>query len=550
MVIFEANLDINLESDSQIWISSNGKRTVSSYFKFLFTQYPSIPCIDKLCRKPAEIYSYSISAKNDLTALGLPVSSIDFPSNIESFLGIKRTLDVRAYLRIINNINANFSKEKHIQKLLSVYEDISKVLQHVNPEDKILISQWSKTGKLLGCDDQLHPTNELYYLDSSLGLPYKQNPRLVKFPESLSSYNAEKLLSAFNVQKITKSQAYSEENKPCEVLPKLIRNRVYYISVYLVKSTITELVNNQSQKILNSLDKLTISNSSKLYYAIQDINYKEPIYNFYGSNGIFYVGRWNSRKNAKIGEYLIKALLGLDERRITSEKLLDFLDDPLDEVISYLREGGFDIPDPSPETRDNAKSDSQNLNDNDFTIVQEISSTTSSYQQGLGQDPEDWGEFGESKAELFYKQLGYTVSKQPDGTGYDFRCVKSNSELFVEVKTINPNYNDVIRITLNEWHKMCILENQNKYELFIVLHIGESVTKMIRIQSAWKTLQEILSKLNQQSPTSCGYNSNTIEVLIGLQDNFNKSGNDIIFNWKRLADKGTSLSSNIQEFSS
>ncbi len=528
--------NINLEADSQIWISSDKRRKVFSYFKFLFTQYPSIPCIDKRCRKPAEIYSYSIPTKNDLIALGLPVSSIDFPSNIESFLGIKKTLDVKAYLQIIDNINANFSKN-HIPKLLSAYEGLLKVLQSGNSGDKILISQWSKTGKLLGCDEQLHPTNELYYLDSSLELPYKQNPRLVKFPESLRSYNAENLLSAFHVKKIQNAPVYYDADKTCTILPQLIHDRLYYISVYLVNSTIPELIDEQTKKVIIALSQLSISNPNKLYRSIKDIDYEEAIYNFYGNNGIFYVGRWNSRKNAKIGEYLIKAL-GLDERKISSEKLLDFLDDPLEEVISYLREGGFDIPEPpKPEV----------IPPIETSIT---SSVISIDEPGKGYKPEQWGKFGEDKAELFYKRLGYTIVKQPDGTGYDFRCTKPNSELFVEVKTINPNYNDVIRITPNEWQKMCILDNQNKYELFIVLHVGESVTKMIRIQSAWKTLQEVLSKLNQQSHTAYGYNSNMIEVLIGLQGNSNNSGNDIIFNWKRLAEKGNLLSSNIQEFSS
>ncbi|MEH2340027.1 DUF3883 domain-containing protein [Nostoc sp.] len=530
--------------DSKIRISSHNTQNVSSFFKFLFTQYPSIPCIDKRCRKPSEIYSYSL--RNDLINLDLPISAIEFPitSTIESFLGIKIKLDVRAYLQIIDNINTNFSQERHNQKLLSIYEKLSKVLQRGNSEDKSLINQWSKTGKFLGCDDQLHPINELYYLDSSLGLPYKRNPRLVKFPENLSNYSAfEYLLSILNVKKIPNAPGYYDVNKPCEILPQLIRDRVYYISVYLVNSTVLELVDDQSQKILSALDKLTISNPRKLYYSVKDIDYEEPFYNFYGSNGIFYVGRWNSRKNAKVGEYLIKAL-GLDEKKISSEKLLDFLDDPLDEIVSYLREGGFDIPDPSPDIP-------KDLNINNAPSIEseetKITSIISIEEPGKGYEPEQWGKFGENKAELFYQNLGYTVYKQPDGTGYDYQCVKTTSELFVEVKTINPNYNGVIRITPNEWDKMCKLDNQDKYELLIVLHVGELVTKMIRIKSAWKTLQDIFSKLSQQSRTSCGYDSNQIEVLIGLQSNSNNSGNDIIFNWKRLAQNATYLSSNIQE---
>ncbi|MEH2062377.1 MAG: DUF3883 domain-containing protein [Nostoc sp.] len=539
---------MNLEADSKIWISSYNTRKVSSLFKFLVTQYPSIPCIDKQCRKPSDVYSSSL--KDNLINCDLPISAIELTSKIELFLGIKRTLDIKACLQILDNINANFVQERDTKKLVLVYEQLSKIVQTINDEDKVLINQWSKTGKLLACDDQLHSINKLYYIDSALGLPYKRNHRLVKFPESLSNYSAfEYLLSTFNVKKIQNAQGYYDENKVCEILPRLIRARVYYISVYLVNSTIPQLVDEQSKKILIALDKLTISNPSTLYYSIKDIGYEEPFSNFYGSDGIFYVGRWNSRKNTRIGEYLIKAL-ELDEKKISSEKLLDFLDDPLDEIVSYLREGGFDIPDPSPDIEANTTIIPKDSDDNaPAGENQETSSIISSYQkdQGLGNEPEDWGRFGEDQAESFYQRLGYTVSKQPDGTGYDFRCVKANSELFVEIKTINPNYNDVIRITPNEWEKMCKFDNQDKYELLIVIHIGKSVTKMIRIQSAWKTLQEIFSKLSQQPPTYCGYNSNTIEVLIGLQGNSNNSGNDIIFNYKRLADKTTSLSSNIQE---
>ncbi|MEH2143927.1 DUF3883 domain-containing protein [Nostoc sp.] len=533
---------MNLEADSKIWISSYNTRKVSSFFKFLVTQYPSIPCIDKQCRKPSDVYSSSL--KDNLINCNLPISAIELTSKIELFLGIKRTLDVKAYLQILDNINANFVQERDTKKLVLFYEQLSKIVQRINYEDKVLINQWSKTGKLLACDDQLHSLNELYYIDSALGLPYKRNHRLVKFPENLSNYSAfEYLLSTFNIKKIQNAQGHYEENKVCEILPRLIRARVYYISVYLVNSTIIELVDEQSQKILSALDKLTISNPKKLYYSVKDIDYEEPFYNFYGSNGIFYVGRWNSRKNAKVGEYLIKAL-GLDEKKISSEKLLDFLDDPLDEIVSYLREGGFDIPDLSPDIP-------KDLNiDNASSIESEETKTTSIVsieEPGKGYKPEQWGKFGENKAELFYQNLGYTVSKQPDGTGYDYKCVKTTSELFVEVKTINPNYNGVIRITPNEWDKMCKLDNQDKYELLIVLHVGELVTKMIRIKSAWKTLQDIFSKLSQQSRTSCGYDSNQIEVLIGLQSNSNNSGNDIIFNWKRLAENATYLSSNIQE---
>ncbi|MEZ2342270.1 DUF3883 domain-containing protein [Microcoleus sp. EPA2] len=168
-------------------------------------------------------------------------------------------------------------------------------------------------------------------------------------------------------------------------------------------------------------------------------------------------------------------------------------------------------------------------------------------QQGLGDNPEEWGKFGEDAAKPFYEKLGYRVTKQPDKDGYDFKCVKADSKLFVEVKTINPTYNDMVRITKNEWRAMCEIPNSDyEYELFIVCHMGTKITKMIRIKSAWETLKEVFSKLDQQALTNFEYPEQ--EVLIALQRNSNGLANDILFNWKRLVKTG--LSKNIEEVSS
>ncbi|PSB53145.1 DUF4433 domain-containing protein [filamentous cyanobacterium Phorm 6] len=169
-------------------------------------------------------------------------------------------------------------------------------------------------------------------------------------------------------------------------------------------------------------------------------------------------------------------------------------------------------------------------------------------QQGVGDNAEKWGKFGEDAAKLFYEKLGYDVTKQPDKDGYDFKCVKADSELFVEVKTINPRYSNIVRITRNECREMCKITNSDKYELFIVCHSGELITNRIRIKSAWKTLQEVFSKLDQQALTNCEYAEKDQEVLIGLQRNSNGLDNDILLNWKRLVKTG--LSKNIEEVSS
>jgi len=184
--------------------------------------------------------------------------------------------------------------------------------------------------------------------------------------------------------------------------------------------------------------------------------------------------------------------------------------------------------------------------ENEYQRVEPTDSNVQTDQQGVGDNSEKWGKFGEDAAKLFYEKLGYDdVTKQPDegGYGYDFLCVKADSELFVEVKAINPT-NDIVRITKNEWSAMCT--NSDKYELFIVCHMGTKITKMIRIKSAWKTLQEVFSQLDQQTLTDCKYRDK-VNVLIGLQLNENGSANEILLNWTRLVKPG--LSKNI-EFSS
>ena len=78
--------------------------------------------------------------------------------------------------------------------------------------------------------------------------------------------------------------------------------------------------------------------------------------------------------------------------------------------------------------------------------------------------------------------------------------------------------------------------------------MGTEITKMIRIKSAWETLKEVFSELDQQALTNFEYKEGKADVLIGLQLNENGSDNEILLNWKKLAK--TDLSKNIEEFSS
>ncbi len=109
----------------------------------------------------------------------------------------------------------------------------------------------------------------------------------------------------------------------------------------------------------------------------------------------------------------------------------------------------------------------------------------------------------------------------------------------------NLTNSETIRITTNEWRVMCQPQNQEKYELLIIVHRGESIEKIIRIKSAWITLQEIISQLNEHKLTSEIYKGN-VEMLMGFQRNSRNSANDIIFNYSRICEDGFELSSNVE----
>jgi hypothetical protein len=516
--------------------ANNETTEVTKFFEFVVTEYPSIPCTDNIYRKPSEIYSFSL--KTSLVNCDVHISAIELIKDIEFFLGLKNSLDVQAYLKILDRIILNFEPEGDLKELEFYYQQLSKIC-HNRPSnsDKNLIKDWSNNGKLIGCDNLLHPISQLFYIDPKTGLAHKRNSKLVRFPAQDKEKEAFiSFLNILNVTMIDNShiEIQYDRDPSAPVLPEVIKARVKYLSIYLINSIDPGLVLAKEQEILNLLKLVTFNNLSQFFYYIKTIRFEEPIHNYYNKDtkNIYYVGAWNSRKNAKIGEYLIQAL-ELDSK-ITSERLLDFLDDPIHEVRQYLITSDFDIPELPPEP--------------EKPCIPSIQLPDSSVwdDDGTSKNPEYWGEWGENYAKTYYRQM-YSVEKQQDVKGYNFLCSSLNEELFVEVKTISCHRN-VIRITRNEWNNMCKSENHEKYELFIVVHEGEKLEKCIRVKSVWKTLMQVLFKIDNLSLTSREYSSKNIESLIGFQRNSNGTSNDIIFNWKRLLEEShnLSLTSNIE----
>lgn len=524
---------LNLDRESTVWIDNRSRR-IPSYFKFIVTQKPSIPCTDNQCRKPSEVYSRSLQSV--LKDCNLPVSAVQFRADIENFIGLKNSLDVQACLTILDSISKNGSPDSNRDRLDTVYQRLCKILQRdLKDEDRLLINEWKQRSQLLACDDHFHPISELYYIDPKLNLPSKRNSMLVNFPDiTKEDFDFEVLLSALNIEMIDSIELSDNSIESSEELPKLIKEKIIYLGIYLAVYQSEEARDYQKQQIVSSLNQVNFYNPGNLYVFAEKINYSEPISNYYKPNhkSIYYVGKWNSRKNSRLGEYIITAL-ELDKKKITSERLLDFLDDSTEEVVKYLRDSGFDVPDPEPEE----------LEDTD--IKDAGSRTIVKNDDGTGNNPKYWGAFGEACATIFYEQLGYTTTRQPDGTGYDFHCLKSGSEIYSEVKAISSG-NEAIRITMNEWSCMCREETQQKYELLVVVHADKSVQQIIRVKSAWLVLQQVLSQLSRQRSTPAIYNSGNVEVLIGFQLNSKNQSNDVILNWKKLLEDASGLNRNIE----
>ncbi|MBL1210527.1 hypothetical protein [Geminocystis sp. GBBB08] len=258
-----------------------------------------------------------------------------------------------------------------------------------NSEDKIIFQQLIQPWQL-----------SEYSLTSLIGQYTAVRDKSAQILESINNQIKEKLL--------TIKVCCNDENE-CQTLPKLIKKRAYYIAVYLTNSTDMALVNHYDEEICDALSKLNIQNPDQLYYYLAEIDYQQHLYNYYqkSSNILLYVGAWNSRKNIKIGEYLIEALQ-LDKNKISPEKLLDLLEDSLDEIVKEFRENGLEVSliesDQENTNLDDNNMDTQaNMENNELSLFAEEpkpdyyykNDDYNDYGYGSNSDPfddVDWGD--------------------------------------------------------------------------------------------------------------------------------------------------------------
>ncbi|MGB3639492.1 MAG: DUF3883 domain-containing protein [Rivularia sp. (in: cyanobacteria)] len=527
--------EYNLDTDSIVFINDIPK-AVNSYFKFSINYDKCIPCNDGNSHCSSEGI-YSSSLKNIIGDTFL-VASCNLKEKIENFIGLKQQLDLQDCLELLDDVAQKYhhDKSKEEMRLNLIYEQLLKCIrQGLDDDDREIIADWVKIGKLLACDDQFYKASQLYYLDIAIGLPPKRNANLIKFPDSnFNGFEFEEILTALGIKKLSWDDIQRELPTDTfdDILPNLIKERAIFIGIFLNGSRHLKSEN----KIKSQVDNILFYNPSKIIITCDWINYKESIPNYYDeeSNSIYYVRKWNSIKNINLGDYLIDAL-ALDKGKISTQVLLTLLDDDIEDVKDYLLDSECDIegiPDVLllKEDRDDVEEsieETESIQNNTPNIV--------SSPDGTGTNIIYWGEWGEKQAKILYERLGYNAQKQDDflAVGYDFICTGyEGKKLYSEVKTISSNQ-PMIRLKQSQWKSMCSKDKKDNYELVIVVHEGNSLIEIIRVSSAWATLKNILSQLAQQYTTETEYEKQ-VEVLLGFQQNSEGKANEIIFNWQRL----------------
>lgn len=539
--------DLKLGQNSILLINKTPKQ-VNSPFKFSINNDASIPCNDGKSHSSSEnIYSSLLKKIVGDTFL---VASCKLNKEIEEFIGLKQQLNLQDCLNLLDDIAEIYldntskkqsnNKSKEESRLNLIYEQLLKCIrENLNDDHKKIITDWIKTGKLLACDEQFHIASQLYYLDVVMELPPKRNPNLIKFPNSnLNGFEFEEILKALGIRKVSLDDMQFELSKDSvdHSIPNLIQHRAIFIGIFLNGSCHRESEN----KIKSQVQNIEFYNPSKIVINCTSIAYKESIDNYYdkNDNSIYYVRKWNSRKNINLGDYLIDAL-ALDIATIPSQVLLNLLDDDIEDVISYLLESGCNIegiPDEYGKQPYNENEHALDLTSSaEIELTQSYISSVVPSPDGTGSNIDYWGEWGEEQAKMLYKRLGYNAQKQNDflALGYDFICTGyKHKKLYSEIKTIRSS-EPMVRLKQSQWMSMCSEDQKDNYELVIVVHEGHSVIEIIRVSSAWATLKNLLSQLVQQYTTKAEY-TKQVEVLLGFQQNSKGDANEIIFNWQRL----------------
>jgi hypothetical protein len=444
------------------------------------------------------------------------------PQNWLEYLPFKSSLKLDDYLDILSSISYERVNDQDLlkenqrrinliyKKLAEDYLGYSEHLEQWAKKNNIL----SRNGRSFFNPSELSVITVEGFKGQKLAFCDERNEKVIE------------LLKIFGVSVITEINLDVHGQVERQDLKKKIKEVLPLIAVVSVeKSNNKKDWQTEYSRLDHKLIEASFFEAREIYLSYDNLEEKQPRSSWAKDNYFYYIGEW---KKPRVLDGIVETLGKFLGIRHEERHLSILLSDTFEEGIIYLKEKFGDI------VLDLIPSEYYPLESVDPVTSDKSLSIAISNDDGVSEEELaiEYGMKGVDLAKKFYTYLGYKVNQSSEA-GYDLLCHKDNDFIKVEVKAITfsrPN----IRLTQQEWGQMMNSSNIHSYEIFVFSHNQGNLHELIRCKEAWLTLQSVFTKLHSQSKSDYYYGSNEVELLLGLQLNQSKSGNDVIINWHRL----------------
>ncbi|MBN2664270.1 MAG: DUF3883 domain-containing protein [Bacteroidales bacterium] len=297
--------------------------TTNNVFKSYIINNSTIPCLDKSLKKPSLVHSFKLKESigdNSVTC------RIEFSDTIEKQLGIQQIITIPKCFEILNNIsNQNNFKDKRIK---TIYDALLQRFTTENINQYLsIINDFKVNGKLLSNRNTFTNISLLFNQDiQSAYLPLDESEFVIqRFGDKEFWKKFETVLKSLGIQIITANDFALNSEIEIEEAPELTKTLKNSLNDFAIK--IDNILHDNILTQLNArFDRLKIHYCHEIKLECQKLNYSPTVPNYYdvNSNTIYYSGKWNSISNAKLIEYLFKAL-EIKEIQLSREEFIAIL---------------------------------------------------------------------------------------------------------------------------------------------------------------------------------------------------------------------------------
>jgi hypothetical protein len=500
---------------------------VTNYIYWAIENLQIIPTTMGKCFNGKNVFTN----KKEIKEIGgkyLPIFDYEgvIPQNWLEYLPFKSSLKLDDYLDVLSLISQEKSNDQDLikenqkriktiyQKLADDYLDYVERLEQWAKNNTIL----SKNGKSFFKPSELSVITVEGFKGHKLAFCEERNEKIIE------------LLKIFGVSVITEINLDVHGQVARQDLKKKIREVLPLIAVVSIeKSKNKKDWQTEYRRLADKLTEASFFEASEIYLSYDNLEEKQSRSSWAKDNYFYYVGEW---KKPRVLDGIVETLGRFLGVRHEERHLSILLSDTFEEGIIYLKEKFGDI------ALDLIPSEYYPLEtvDSDIAVFHPNKAASSAVRNDDGVSEEElaiqYGTQGEDWAKKLYIYLGYKVHQSHEA-GYDLLCQKDNESIKVEVKAITSSRSN-IRLTEQEWGQMMNSSNIHSYEIFVFSHNQGNLQEVIRCREAWQILQSVFTKLHSQSKSDYDYGSKKVELLLGLQLNQSKSGNDVIINWHRF----------------